>query len=497
MSAVVSSPSEADIRPRRRKWPFVLLLAVVLLGGGYVVVTLAAGWKLRNAVAEVDRLDPRWRLEEVEADRADISEAHNAALMAMAVKPLMPKKWPAWEVMTNNPVAVALRDSFTSLEPQRQLSKEQMDALRTEMERASLAVPKARKLADMPEGRYPITYSEDFIGTLLPYAQDAREVAKLMAFDAMLRSQDGDAAAALTSCRAIVNAARSFGDEPFLISQLVRIACRHQAIGSLERILAQGQPAEADLRDVQQLVEKEEPEPLLLIGLRGERAGGARCLAHIEAQGLLARRKIVLGLIGNESRDSQFTLMAVLPLLSTAGLEWQRAAHLRFLTQFVEAAKLPHERQQAEMERLEKSAKDQPLLVRLIVPAVSKIMVSCRRSRVQLRCAAVALAAERYRLDKKKWPDKLETLHAAGYLHEMPIDLFDDQPLRMRRMEDGLLIYSVGPDGQDNGGHIDRGKPFLKDTDMGFRLWDADKRRQPAAPRKPAKDAAGVPLGRI
>ncbi|HEY7154459.1 MAG TPA: hypothetical protein VH575_10915, partial [Gemmataceae bacterium] len=394
--------------------------------------------------------------------------------------------------------AVALRDSFTSLEPQRQLSKEQIDALRVEMERASLAVPKARKLADMPEGRYPITYAEDFYSTLLPHIQNAREVAHLLAYDALLQSQDDDAEAALTSCRAIVNTARSIGDEPQLICQLVRIACRQQAVGALERTLAQGQPAGASLRDVQQLLEKEEPEPLLLIGVRGERAGGARYLAHLEAApGLLARRKIVLSFFGNESHDSQFTLMAVLPLFSTASLEWQRAAHLRFLTQLVEAAKLPPDQQQAEIERLEKSAKDQPFLVRLIAPSLSKTMASCRRSRVQLRCAAVALATERYRLDKKKWPDKLETLHEAGYLHEVPMDLFDDQPLRMRRMEDGLLIYSVGRDGQDNGGHIDRNKPFLKGTDIGFRLWDADKRRQPPAPRKPAKDAAGVPLGRF
>src|SRR5262249_10291552 len=141
----------------------------------------------------------------------------------------------------------------------------------------------------------------------------------------------------------------------------------------------QGQPAEAALRDVQQLLEKEEPEPLLLIGLRGERAGGARYLAHLEAApGLLARRKIVLSLVGNDSHESQFVLMAVLPLFSTASIEWQRAAHLRFMTQFVEVAKLPLEQQQAEIEHLEKSAKDQPFLVRLIAPALSKMVVSCR-----------------------------------------------------------------------------------------------------------------------
>src|SRR5262249_39618664 len=150
----------------------------------------------------------------VEADRADISEPRNAALMVMAIKPLLPKKWPAWESVINKPEAVALQDSFSRLEPQRELNKEQIDALRAEMERASLALPKARKLVDLPDGRYPTTSSEDFISTPLPDTQDAREVARLLAFDAMLHSQDGDAVAALSSCQALLNTARSFGDEP-------------------------------------------------------------------------------------------------------------------------------------------------------------------------------------------------------------------------------------------------------------------------------------------
>src|SRR5262245_13354664 len=139
MSAALLPPKAAT-RRRRRKWPFILLLAVVLLGSGYAYFAISAHWELQAATAELDRLDPRWRLEEVEADRADIPESRNAALMAMAVKPLMPEKWPAWEAVTTNLEAGALQDSFTKLEPQRQLNKEQIDALRAELERASLAL---------------------------------------------------------------------------------------------------------------------------------------------------------------------------------------------------------------------------------------------------------------------------------------------------------------------------------------------------------------------
>ena len=42
-------------------------------------------------------------------------------------------------------------------------------------------------------------------------------------------------------------------------------------------------------------------------------------------------------------------------------------------------------------------------------------------------------------------------------------------------------MYSVGLDGQDNGGNI--GKiPNTPGTDLGFRLWDVKHRGQPPSP---------------
>ena len=37
----------------------------------------------------------------------------------------------------------------------------------------------------------------------------------------------------------------------------------------------------------------------------------------------------------------------------------------------------------------------------------------------------------------------------------------------------------IGPDGEDNGGKMDRQHPVTPGTDIGFRLWDVAKRRQP------------------
>jgi hypothetical protein len=64
-------------------------------------------------------------------------------------------------------------------------------------------------------------------------------------------------------------------------------------------------------------------------------------------------------------------------------------------------------------------------------------------------------------------------------LAEVPTDPFADAPLRFRRTKDGIMIYSVGYDGQDNGGKLEN-NGMIPGTDLGVRLWDVSKRRQPA-----------------
>ena len=66
-----------------------------------------------------------------------------------------------------------------------------------------------------------------------------------------------------------------------LISQLVHIALQAVAVRGLERTLAQGEPSEAALKAVQELLEKEADEPLLLYGARGERAVNHRTFGFV------------------------------------------------------------------------------------------------------------------------------------------------------------------------------------------------------------------------
>jgi hypothetical protein len=447
---------------------------------------------LEEAIAETKRFDPHWRLEEVEAGRAVVPAERNSGDVAIAAKQLMPKRWPAWDFPTEGEGVTAtldreaLQQSFLELQPQNQLNQEQTAALRVQLHAAGAAREKARKLADLNEGRYPITYSDDWVGTVLPHLQGTREVANLLAWDVVLRAQEGDADGALASCRAILNAGRSIGDEPLLISLLVRVAVRGIAVGKIERALAQGQPSEQALAKLQNLVEKEVAETLINNAMRGERAGMDHFLEAVQTGKKTLTNRELKGVAGlNRSSGEDRGEFDSLDLRAPGFVASQRAAMLRYLNRGVEIAKLRPEQQPAQLAQWEATAQEQPPLVRLLAPAVSKTFAAEQRFQAQLRCAAAALAAERYRRQKKAWPGNWDALVTSGHLKEVPIDPFDGKPLRLKRENDGLLIYSVGPDGEDNGGHTDRMNPIGKGLDLVFRLWDVPKRRQPPPPPKP------------
>jgi hypothetical protein len=122
--------------------------------------------------------------------------------------------------------------------------------------------------------------------------------------------------------------------------------------------------------------------------------------------------------------------------------------------------------------------------VRLLAPPVNRLAAADWRSVAQLRCARVALATERYRRRHGDWPAGLAVLVTRGYLKEEPTDPYDGAALRWRRLKDGVVIYSVGLDGEDDGGTPDPHNPAVADLAIRFHLWDSEYRREPRLARR-------------
>jgi len=86
----------AKLRRRRRFWIALALLLFILwlvsIAGLFIYWTER---DLREAMAEADRDSPvGWRIDELEAQREQIPDEENAALVAFRVKTLLPAAWP-------------------------------------------------------------------------------------------------------------------------------------------------------------------------------------------------------------------------------------------------------------------------------------------------------------------------------------------------------------------------------------------------------------------
>jgi hypothetical protein len=447
----------------------IAFLAVTLIAaavGGYLfVMTRQAARELGEVITELDRTDPGWRWDELEAKRTSYTAGANSATVIKPVQQQLPASWlnPELEFTQEPPVA---------------LSASQIKDLAAELGRVRPALTQARRLKDFPHGRGPSAGPIAGAPGWLDHVEGVRSITNLLTHDALLRSEQNDVDGAVQSCQAALNAARSIGDEPNLTALLIRVSCRMLAFHYLERVLAQGQPSDTALAELQALTEDEEAQPLSLVAARGERAYCDNVMWDLKTgklkpcvlTGSVPLKGWTLGPI-----DPELLLSPIL----IGPLDANHAAVLEYLTEFVAIAKLPPEEQKPRLRALEAGLPSQPAWIPPLALSISKTLESLLRSRAEMRCALAMLAVERHRLKHRRWPDTLEALVAEKLLARVPADPYDGAPLRYVRIADGVVIYSIGPDGKDDGGKIDRPKPQAPGTDLGYQLWDVAKRRQP------------------
>lgn len=460
---------------------YILIFFLLIVVGGvglYMYVARLADQRLKDVIARVDQLDPGWRLEELEAKRVKLPDNENSAVRVMAATKLK-----ATDAISNDDES----RHFTDVPSHKQLNARQIELLRVYRKIMEPALTEVKPIADMPKGRYVVVWSDDAISTLLPHIQEAREVARMLSMESMLQAQDKDLAGAAQTWRALFNTGRSIGDEGTCISLLVRIAIEAVSIKNLERLLAQGELSAEALKAVQSLLEDEAAQPLFLIAMRGERAFSDRAVLAL-GNGKLS--PAALGAAGGVGSGNS-TLSKLIGYFLMGSLTNQRSSMLEHTSDVVEIAKLPEMEQKPKLDQLMATVPTKPMMVRLLAPAIDKVHGAFQRGQAGLRSAICAVAAERYRLKHGQWPESLAQL-VPEYLKQIPNDPYVGNPILLRRAEDGLILYSVGADKQDNQGNLG-GNPMAPGTDYGFRLWDVKSRRQAPEPIK--KDEPKEPEG--
>lgn len=99
----------------------------------------------------------------------------------------------------------------------------------------------------------------------------------------------------------------------------------------------------------------------------------------------------------------------------------------------------------------------------LFLSRLSTTLTSEDRAMATSRLADTALALAAYRADCGGYPERLAQL-VPKYVDEVPSDVFTDDELRYAPFEDDYLLYSVGPNGEDDEGRTSDSEPARDDV---------------------------------
>src|SRR5262249_29498847 len=161
-------------------------------------------------------------------------------------------------------------------------------------------------------------------------------------------------------------------------------------------------------------------ENVYLCGVRGERAGMDHVMENLQKGTVKLKDVLATAGIGTGSSPVD-AVEAALITYAPGNLKNQRAGMLRLMTEMGETAQLPPEQQRGpNRKQIDLDFRNLGMLLRSVMPAMSKVAEANQRSLAQLRCASAALAAERYRRAHGDWPASLEQLVADGLLKQVP-----------------------------------------------------------------------------
>ena len=296
------------------------------------------------------------------------------------------------------------------------------------------------------QARFPVKFS-DGIATLLPHAQSIRGGGRLLRLEAEVRARRGDHRAAARSVRTIFAAARTLEREPIIVSQLVRQALNGVACYQIERLLPTGQFSDEELLQFDRELAAIDDEAAYRRSLLGERAIGILTFENPAALGQEAPSGLQRRLIGRGDEAAYLQLMGkfvaasqskTLPLRQAI---WQTGDEISALLN-------------------SSSVRWRYPLTKLMMPSLQASTDAICRAQALQAATRTAIAIERYRRIHGQPPGALDQL-VPDFLATSPIDPFDGAPLRYKIDAAGYRIYSIGPDGIDQGGDATAAEQML------------------------------------
>ena len=450
------------------RWPVIGLFALALIAKATAFGTLLI---LDNAVAA-----------EARAMRVEA-----AAMMQAAFPPAPTDADNAARLHAQAAAAIAVAPELTAADGP--IDDRTIDVTSTAvgdlLARHSALLDTIRRAADLPGCRFPRDWTRPSLDMPLPEVQAARTEARFLAVAARREAADGRHAEAIADAVRIGRMGRQIGSEPLLISHLVGLAIDAMALDVLADILPRLGPGDAPLLDDPGVRDLVGSTPSLARAINGEEAFGLSTFADFadgrsglnDLDRLSSDPNVATAPGGDAGRVVTEPLSAVWRVFflpSDIAAYRRRFQRYRQLT----SASADQSTTWPEMKRALDGVEDElgragtdGALSRLIAPATGSLLRAQSTAAARHRAAEVLLAATRQRLAGGSPPESIDALVPAR-LPAVPRDPFTKgDPLRMRVDGDETVVWSIGPDGEDDGGPLRDGEARdLDNDDVGLRM---------------------------
>jgi hypothetical protein len=337
-----------------------------------------------------------------------------------------------------------------------------------------------RRAADASGCRFTRDWSRPSFNMLVGETQQLRQAGRLLALAARLEASRGDAEAAIQDIVRVHRVATHAASEPLLVSGLIGQALDTTALTTLAAVLPALGKDDLPLLDDVAFRGFLESSVSYQRHFLGEEAFGLAALADLAhetaGQSTLAMYRSIHDPETPGSLFDRPLSLLYRCFMLPADIAGYRDVKRRFQrltasTGGASANTLPElEKQAGEVERILKERRA-GILSALMVPAITGVLRSQARGEALHAAAKVLVAATRARLATGELPEAAADL-VPGRLAALPRDPFTiDKPLLSKRTDDRFLVYSVGPDGEDDGGPAAPGvEPPEGNDDVGLRM---------------------------
>jgi hypothetical protein len=316
------------------------------------------------------------------------------------------------------------------------------------------ALEELRAASVRPGARYPVVYDmEKPFEILLPHLAKIKGTCQRLGLKADAELALGQNDQAFEDVKLEFYMIDSLKSEPFFISYLVRAACAQIAIGPIWEGLAEHRWTDAQLQQLQSLLESHDYMADLQEALHAERAFALLNVNLLKKHGLGTLRELKM-------MDSLLSLIIPSGWFDQEKLQYSLLFDSEFKETVDSAAKRVFPRKIADNERAWKSRTKNvlsrvihhQLFASMMVPSLSRTPKRAASAKTAIDQASLACALERYRLANRQFPDDLEAL-VPRFIKHLPNDPFADGTYRYRPGDNGqFVLYSVGWNEKDDGG---------------------------------------------